>query len=87
MNQTINISLPKTLSNLAKQQVKKGYYSSFSEVVRDALRQFLAPQKPIILSGKAAKRYDKMIDDIELEKEKAFIANNVDELMEHLENL
>jgi len=41
MNYTVNISLPKTLAELGKQQVKKGYYTSLSEVVRTALRQFL----------------------------------------------
>lgn len=41
MNKTINVSIPKTLTDLAEEQVKAGYYSSISEVVRDALRRFL----------------------------------------------
>ena len=47
MNQTINISLPRGLNELAQAQVKAGYYSSVSEVIRDALRkQFLEPIVP-----------------------------------------
>ncbi len=38
---TINISLPKQLAQAAQQQVKKGYYGSLSEVIRDALRQLM----------------------------------------------
>ena len=38
MNTTINVSLPKGLADLAKQKVKQGYFSSVSEVIRDALR-------------------------------------------------
>jgi Arc/MetJ-type ribon-helix-helix transcriptional regulator len=46
MNQTINISLPIDLVKLAKDQIKLGYYTSISEVVRDALRHsLLQPQK------------------------------------------
>ena len=41
MNQTINISLPKGLSDLAQAQVDAGYYSSVSEVIRDGLRNIL----------------------------------------------
>jgi putative addiction module CopG family antidote len=41
MNYTTNISIPKPLADLAKAQVTKGYYGSFSEVVRAALRQHL----------------------------------------------
>ena len=38
MNQTINISLPKGLNELAQAQVKAGYFTSVSEVIRHALR-------------------------------------------------
>ncbi len=46
MNYSLNISLPKPLVELAKKQVKNGYYSSFSEVVRDALRNLLLTDVP-----------------------------------------
>ena len=40
MNQTINVSLSKNLLDFARAQVKKGYFSSVSEVIRSALREF-----------------------------------------------
>lgn len=55
MNQAINVSLPKSLRELAREQVKAGYYSSVSEVIRSALRQLLLrPHVPVYpLSEKA----------------------------------
>jgi putative addiction module CopG family antidote len=47
MNYTINISIPKTLADLAHSEVKKGHYTSVSEVIRDALRNLLVRQKEI----------------------------------------
>ncbi len=41
MNHTINISIPDKLLEEARLQVKKGYFSSVSEIVRSALREFL----------------------------------------------
>jgi len=52
MSYTVNISLPKQLAQLANQQVKKGYYGSLSEVIRDALRQLLSPEIPTIPMNK-----------------------------------
>jgi predicted nucleotidyltransferase len=40
---TINISLPDKLKNFADQQINGGYYASFSDLVRTALRQLLFP--------------------------------------------
>lgn len=40
MNRTINISIPDKLLEEARLQVKKGYFSSVSEIVRSALREF-----------------------------------------------
>ena len=56
MNQTMNVSVPKNLARLAKEQVKAGYYSSVSEVIRTALRQLLLssgniPTFPMSLGG------------------------------------
>ncbi|HUD19723.1 MAG TPA: type II toxin-antitoxin system ParD family antitoxin [Patescibacteria group bacterium] len=52
MNYTVNISLPKQLAKAAREQVKKGYYGSLSEVIRDALRRLLEPEIPIIPMNK-----------------------------------
>jgi len=49
---TVNISLPKQLAQAAQQQVKKGYYGSLSEVIRDALRRLLEPEIPTIPMNK-----------------------------------
>lgn len=57
MNQTINVSLPKGLVDLAKQQVASGYYSSVSEVIRDALRKFTVVfETPTIQLSKRAQK-------------------------------
>ncbi|KKP59036.1 MAG: hypothetical protein UR52_C0015G0012 [Candidatus Gottesmanbacteria bacterium GW2011_GWA1_34_13] len=64
MNYTVNISLPKQLAELAQEQVKKGYYSSFSEVVREALRHLFEPKIPEYqLSKKAISRIEKALKD------------------------
>ncbi len=41
MISTINISLPKQLKALAEKEIKKGYYASFSDLVRSSLRKTL----------------------------------------------
>lgn len=40
---TINISLPDKLKTVVDEQVQLGYYSSFSDLVRTAIRQLLLP--------------------------------------------
>lgn len=52
MNYTVNISLPKQLAIAAQERVKKGYYGSLSEVIRDALRRLLEPEIPTIPMNK-----------------------------------
>ena len=42
---TINISLPIKLKTQAQKLVDKGYYASFSDLVRDSLRQTVAKNK------------------------------------------
>ena len=39
---TINISLPVKLKKQAQKLVTSGYYASFSDIVRDSLRQVVA---------------------------------------------
>jgi putative addiction module CopG family antidote len=65
MNNTINISLPKALSDLANQQVKAGYYSSISEVIRDALRKML--MEPAVPTFKMSKKAEKVAAEAEKE--------------------
>ena len=60
MNYTINVSIPKTLANLAKERVKAGYYSSLSEVIREALRNLLMTESttevPVFKMSKKAEK-------------------------------
>ena len=61
MNQTINISLPTNLTNIAKAQVKAGNYSSISEVIRDALRKtFLRPPE-LTINGFTQEQEDEIL--------------------------
>ncbi len=39
---TINISLPEKLKEEASDLVKKGHYASFSDLVRDSIRQLIS---------------------------------------------
>jgi len=68
MNYTVNVSIPKSLAELAKNEVKKGYYSSLSEVIREALRNHLINKRvddvPVIKMSKKAERIGlKALDD------------------------
>lgn len=45
MNTTINISLPKTMYTDAKKALGKRGYASISELIRDALRDWLYPTR------------------------------------------
>lgn len=42
---TINVSLPEKLKKQAEILVNSGFYSSFSDLVRDSLRQIIAKNK------------------------------------------
>jgi putative addiction module CopG family antidote len=80
MNQTINVSLPKGLIDLAKRKVESGYYSSVSEVIRDALRKLESkPKYPIM---KVTPKLEKSIAQAEKDyKEgKTVSVNSIDEL-------
>lgn len=66
-------------------------FSSLQETVRVLLKQlaeraltlsFEAP--PVELSPRAARRYNKMIDDIESGKVKTYVAHGVDDLLDQL---
>lgn len=42
---TVNISLPEKLKEQAETLVKSGFYSSFSDLIRDSLRQLITKSK------------------------------------------
>lgn len=42
---TINISLPEKLKEQAQTLVEKGFYASFSDLVRDSIRQLIAEDR------------------------------------------
>jgi Arc/MetJ-type ribon-helix-helix transcriptional regulator len=44
---TINISLPDKLKSQADNLIKSGYYASFSDLVRTAMREVMAKQPEI----------------------------------------
>jgi len=50
---TINISIPIKLKEEANSLVKKGYYVSFSDLVRDSLRALIEKNKYNVLADKA----------------------------------
>jgi Arc/MetJ-type ribon-helix-helix transcriptional regulator len=75
---TINISLPVKLKKQAQELVDKGYYASFSDLVRDSLRQIVSKNK-----------YDLMVEEaIEDEKRGDAIVlktkKDIDEFMDSL---
>ena len=50
---TVNISLPVKLRKQAQELVDKGYYASFSDLVRDSLRQVITKSKYDLLADGA----------------------------------
>ncbi len=52
---TINISLPTQLKSQADDLIQAGYFASFSDLVRTALRQTLAESRYDSLANKAIK--------------------------------
>ena len=50
---TVNISLPVKLRKQAQELVDKGYYASFSDLVRDSLRQVITKSKYDLLADEA----------------------------------
>lgn len=42
---TVNVSIPDKLKNQAQELVEKGFYASFSDLVRDSLRKLVAQNK------------------------------------------
>jgi Arc/MetJ-type ribon-helix-helix transcriptional regulator len=61
MISTINISLPKELKILAEKEIKKGFYASFSDLVRSSLRKTLLESEldALLQEAKKEKRQGK----------------------------
>lgn len=79
MNYIVNVSLPRQLADLAKDQVKNGHYSTLSEVIRTALRHFLKLEVPVYrLSKKAEERAKQAREDHQ--KGKTRLLNSIDDL-------
>ena len=75
---TVNISLPVKLRKQAQELVDYGYYASFSDLVRDSLRQVVANNK-----------YDLMVEEaIEDEKRgEAVILKSKKDIEEYMNSL
>lgn len=52
---TINVSLPEKLKEQAEDLVKSGFYTSFSDLVRDSLRQLVSKNKYDLWAEEAEK--------------------------------
>lgn len=88
--QTINISVTQEQKKLVDKLVEKLDFANRSELIRTLLRrveaspEVLKEPKIVKLSPKAAKRYDRMVEEIESGKAKTKTFNSVDDLMEDL---
>lgn len=52
---TVNISLPVQLKKQAQELVDRGFYASFSDLVRDSLRQIITKNRYDLLAEEAEK--------------------------------
>lgn len=91
MSRTVlQIPISTDLRNKAQKAALSEGFSSLQEAVRVILNKMAQKRisfsinEPIQLSAKAAKRYDKMIDDIESGKVKTKSFSDVESLMKHL---
>ena len=73
----MNVSLPPELYNDVQKQVKSGYYSNASEVVRDALRRLNSAQKEELAWNKLRQVLADAEDSGQSDKSVADIANMV----------
>lgn len=87
----IQIPISKNLREKAVKQAELSGFSSIQDVLRLFLHQFVLQEvevkfesKPVQLSKRAVRRYNKISDDIDSGKTKLFTAHSVDELMNHL---
>jgi antitoxin component of RelBE/YafQ-DinJ toxin-antitoxin module len=87
----IQVPVSKSLRDQAAAAVKELGFSSIQESIRLFLTQmadrslsFSFKPKPVKLSPKAIKRYNKILDDIESGKEPVYEAKNVNDLLDQL---
>lgn len=89
MRTVLQVPLDINLRRGAEKQALAQGFSSLQEAVRVLLKQLaqgamriaFKEEETVRLSPKAARRYDKMIDDIKNGKEKVYKAKNVEDLM------
>jgi len=75
---TVNISLPLKLKAQANNLVKAGYYSSFSDLIRDSLRKLLDTNKYDIWADEAKS---------DLKKHKAVVLKTDKEVEDYFQGL
>lgn len=75
---TINISLPIKLKTQAESLVKKGYYASFSDLVRDSLRHLVERNKYNLWVDQAKK---------DIKDGKAMVLNSEQEIENYMKDL
>lgn len=75
---TVNVSIPDKLRNQAQRLVDKGFYASFSDLVRDSLRKLITQN-----------RYDLWTEEAkeDLKKGKAKVLKSKKDIGEYFENL
>lgn len=93
MNYTTTLQIPMTadLRKLAEEVAENSGFSSVQEMVRIWMKglkgkvlSIYQEPKPVMLSRKAIKRYNKMIDDIDSGRMKTRTFDDTDKLMEYL---
>ena len=81
---TINISLPKEMYEDAKRHVKKRGYASVSELIRDAVRDWIYPR--VTVNG-FTPEFEKMVLKAEKEpRENHIILKSKKDIREYFEN-
>ncbi len=75
---TINISLPEKLKTQAEELIQKGFYASFSDIVRHSLRNTVSKS-----------RYDLMVEEVkEQEKQgKTIVLKTKKDIDEYFKNM
>ena len=75
---TINISIPEKLKDQAETLVKSGFYSSFSDIVRDSLRRLVEKNRYDLLTEEAKK---------DLKEGRAVVLKNKKEIEEYMQSI
>lgn len=95
MSRTVlQIPMSPTLRKDAEKAALKQGFSSLQDFLRVVMKRLaigklstvIEDEEAVQLSPRAAKRYDKIIDDIKSGKEKVYTAENVEDLMRQLMN-